>query len=852
MAKCDLFIDKLAAGQLSAADIDQLMTELRAAKKTLTAENNLDQIESEVLQRGMDLIDDLERVKLDRKRNMYRNIMIKRDLMAVIDEADKAIGKPGKGLMAVLGGINIPFKGAQKSIDALQNGIFKSVAGSFVSKLEKAGVLESFRNMKGDFELEVARALSELNGNAKAGSYTLEAKKIAEVMHEHQEYMLSRLNRKGASIRRKSGRVVRQSHDPRLMLKEGAAEWKAFIRDKLDFDKMGIEADRIDGFLDSAYNSIRTGIRKVRKADGTDEVDTTLDITDNLFQFTGPGNLAKRMSEHRLLEFKDVDSWFEYDQRFGKRSLGSAFMQELHGNAKNLALMDRLGTNPKAMLDKVVQEAKAKYRDQGKEDSFNERQINNLYKELSGDIDIIDANGEMLAAIGRNVRAIQSLAKLGGSVISAFSDIAATAASRHYQGQPLLKSWMDAFAAPMKGMSPGGAKDYSRMVGIGIDGLLGDFTARFDVVDDVNGATSKLMQTFFKVNLLQPWTDANKRAVGLMISNDLAMVSSKSFDGLSVDHQRLLRIYDIDAEKWDLIRSSSSKAADGNSYINPASIEIPTTGRFANMSDLAKQNYLDRVKDDISTLFINEGEIAVPTPGARERAIVRQGLNPGTPAGEAIRYIMQFKSFSVVIMTKVLGRQRYGYEGKFMESRGLVGLSSFIAGATVLGVVSYQAKQAVKGRDPRKLTDPDSFLNLDWKTITAGALQGGGLGIYGDFLFGEVNRYGGGFLQTAFGPGVGTAADVVDMVNKFRATAFDPDAEFKELGPGALNLVKSNIPFANLFYTKAALDYMVFYHMQEMMRPGYLRRMEQTLKREYDQDMWMPPSKHIKYGGGFQ
>ena len=181
-----------------------------------------------------------------------------------------------------------------------------------------------------------------------------------------------------------------------------------------------------------------------------------------------------------------------------------------------------------------------------------------------------------------------------------------------------------------------------------------------------------------------------------------------------------------------------------------------------------------------------------------------------------------------------------------------MGLSSFIAGATVLGVVSYQAKQAVKGRDPRKLTDPDSFLNLDWKTITAGALQGGGLGIYGDFLFGEVNRYGGGFLQTAFGPGVGTAADVVDVVNKFRATAFDPDAEFKELGPDALNLVKSNIPFANLFYTKAALDYMVFYHMQEMMRPGYLRRMEQTLKREYDQDMWMPPSKHIKYGGGFQ
>ena len=53
-----------------------------------------------------------------------------------------------------------------------------------------------------------------------------------------------------------------------------------------------------------------------------------------------------------------------------------------------------------------------------------------------------------------------------------------------------------------------------------------------------------------------------------------------------------------------------------------------------------------------------------------------------------------------------------------------------------------------------------------------------------------------------------------------------------------LGLLKGNIPFANLFYTKEAMNYLVWYQLQETINPGYLRRMERRAKNQNDQTFW--------------
>jgi hypothetical protein len=267
---------------------------------------------------------------------------------------------------------------------------------------------------------------------------------------------------------------------------------------------------------------------------------------------------------------------------------------------------------------------------------------------------------------------------------------------------------------------------------------------------------------------------------------------------------------------------------------------------FSGLTEGQQQKLRDEVRDNLFALMSQEADYAVPSPGARERAIMRRGYRPGTAAGEAIRFVGQFKSFGVTGLTKVMGRQTYGAGAKTLREqlgRGLganLGLVNAIAGTTIMGYFVMQAKEIMKGREPR----PN-----DANALVAAMMQGGGLGIYGDFLFGEANRFGGGTLQTLAGPGIGTFSDAVDLLQRSRGVVTGGE---EDLGGDLLRLAKSNIPFANLFYVKGAMDYLIWYQLQEAMNPGYLRRMERRVETQNNQRYWMPPSSIVAPGGGFR
>ena len=383
-------------------------------------------------------------------------------------------------------------------------------------------------------------------------------------------------------------------------------------------------------------------------------------------------------------------------------------------------------------------------------------------------------------------------------------------------------------AAVFKGMNKAEMRDFSDRLGVGIEGQLGDFMSRFNAADDVPGQTSKMMATFFKLNLLQPWTESNKRGVTLMIANDLGREASKSYAKLPDDLRRILGTYGVDQKGWEAARKGAKKGPDGRMYLVPG--EIPDV----------------KMRENMFALLISEADNSVPSPGARERAIIRRGYRPGTFAGEGIRFLTQFKSFGVTALTKSVGRHMYGYGAKSMREqlqRGVganMGIVNSIVGTTVLGYYVMQLKEVAKGREMRPPT-PETFI--------AAAMQGGGLGIYGDFLFGEANRYGGGTLQTIAGPGIGTASEVIDLLQRTRGVVAGGD---EDLRGDVVRLLKSNTPFANLFYTQQAMNYLVWYQLQETVNPGYLRRMERRIERENNQTYWMPPTSIIQTGGGFR
>ena len=828
MADCLKLIDDANNGRLSDETLEQIIEELQSVKNKRRAASGLKTTEEQIFERGAYLVKEAELAKKIERRNRYKNILVEKKIMDLADKADAMVDNPSLALEALLVGVNAPFEGAQRSVDSLINAMGGQYFGGLVADLRKSDLLTKFNTMSGDFELEVTRALGNLNRKVPVEvDASADAKAIAKIMHKYQRAALLRENKAGAYIRLKEGRVVRTSHDPRRMTDAGESAWVDYMMDgdRLDWSKTA-NGDFLDAtydarkdFLVRSYQAITTGVR------------IATDTTEVGRAFTGPQNIAKARSESAVFTFKDPDTWYEYDQNFGRASLRESFVQDLQSSLRSIALMEQLGTNPEAMCEKVQKRLLEKHRDNPEKVKQLRREgtllnFDAMLAEVTGDVNI--GSHTKLARFMHGYRAVQTMAKLGGAAISAFSGVAFMASNRIYQGRSLMDAWGDSFSAVFKGMSKGEMREFADRLGVGFEAQIGDFMSRFNASDDIPGRTSKYLNAFFKLNLLQPWTEANKRGVTLMIANDLAREAGKKFDDLPEDFRRLLGIYDIDAKKWENVRKGVAKGPDGREYIVPG--EIPD----------------ESVRENVFNLLTNEAEFSVPSPGARERAILRQGYRPGTFAGEAIRFVGQFKSFGVLGLTKNVGRHMYGTGAKTKReafARGVggnLGLINTIVGTTALGYMVMQAKEVMKGREPR----PASF-----ETLVASALQGGGLGIYGDFLFGQANRFGGGTLETIAGPGIGTAADAIDLLQRTRFALATGDEDVRG---DAVRLLKSNLPLANLFYTQQALDYMVWYQLQETINPGYLSRMEDRVRRDNNQEFFIPPSSIVAPGGGFR
>lgn len=817
MVDCVKRVKDAVGDNLSLEDIKAIVGELETQKKRILANERtvgkLGELDAELYNQGIFIGNQAKLAAKLERRNRYINFLREKDIDQVVQAAVEATDNPMEGMRAAMVGSNAVFQGAGDSAGGRVTALNNEYAGALLAGLRKENLLVQFEKMTGEYEQQTAKALANFNTKSPKSradlGVTEDAYKTAKIMFEVQRESLRRLNRAGGFVGTLMGYVVRQSHNRRLMLKAGEEKWKAGIRDRLDYDKMGIEPDDIDRFLTSVWDSLTTGIR----------LEQGKQPSDIARAFKGPRNLAKQASASRLLEFKDSDQWYEYDKEFGVGSLREAFMQDISRTARSTALMQKLGTNPEAMVDKIVDKIRRQYRGKVPDKYFGldlRSDFKSELAELTGAVYQSEGGigSEMFASMGRGVRAIQTMAKLGGAVISSVSDLAALAVNRQYQGRSMLDSWGDAFGAAFEGRQGSELREMADLMGVGLDGQLGDFMSRFNANNDIPGSMAKMMQTFFKLNLLSQWTESNKRGVTYMIARDLANNKGKTFAELDDDLQRILLRYNIDPERWEAAKSAMRPGPDGREYLLTEFID-----------DI-------ELKQAVHLLYITEADIAVPTPGARERAMLTQGYRPGTVAGEAIRYVTQFKSFSVTVLSRVFGRQ--------LAAKEYGGLANLIVGTTLLGYFAMQAKEVLKGREPRPPT-------MD--TFVAAMLQGGGLGIYGDFLFGQANRYGSGTLETLMGPAIGTFTDAIDLLQRSRDVVTGGEVD---LSGDVTRLIKSNLPFANLFYAKFGLDYAVWYQLQEMQNPGYLRRMERRVKRENNQEYIVPPSSIVATGGGFR
>ena len=822
-----------AAGDLSDDETEAVVSELQRRLDTPRASGALETLEEEMLNVADGLAREVVEAAQIERRNRLINLRAKSRILAFANQVDRLTGDPALALSAMDVGVKRRFPGSRQSVDARTNALETEYLGALIADLRQQDLLKLFNSRQ--MELDIARALERLTRpDGRPGlTENKAARDIAKIIDDVRKAAVARENRAGAWIKPLPGYITRQTHDMARIRRAGYRAWRDEILPRLDGEATFRGADP-EKFLEGAYDGLVTGLHL--RANGGDE-------SDLLFAFEGPGNLAKRASKNRVPHFKSADDWFAYNERFGRGSLAEGIIGDLRRAARNTALMEAYGTNPAAMRETVLDAPREKHRgDVKKLDRLSARSLRLQFAEVTGET-AIPVNPST-ANINASVRAVKSMASLGGAFLSSFADLGLKAVELQRQGgRNLFQVWGDNLTSSLEGMAPGQRRAAADLIGVGLEGQTGDLAARFSATDDLPGRVAKGQQLFFKLNLLSWWTDSNKRGIGLMMARDLAMRKGLSFDALPDDTRRMLESYGLDAGKWRIAKQAVRKEADGREYLMPDAIRDLPDEVFGG-SERAVRQAKDELETALRSYCVDRADFAVPTPGARERAILRQGTQPGTALGEAVRYAMQFKAFPVTVPTKVAGglmeadstRQFFG---SLVRGKGdILGLVHMMVATTVLGYVAQSAKELSRGELSRGRTPRDPESPATW---TAAMQQGGGLGILGGFLFGAFNRFGRTAVGTLAGPVPSEFGALVETLNAARRG--------EDSWARGGRLVTNNLPLINLFYTRLAIEYLFLFQIQESMNPGYLRRMERRIAKENGQSFLLRPSGAIPPGG---
>lgn len=773
--------------------------------------------------------------KLQRK-NAALNALVRVRLDDAVDAYLKAGVKPHKALLTLLEGSQANIAGSRKSISTMRQSFERSYVGGLLAELEreKPHLVDMLHDKR--LDADIIREMNELKPDGNPGvTGNSDAVFIAKTFAKYAELARTDLNARGAAIGKLNGWAGVQVHDDVKMIAAGKEAWVGTVAAYLDVERTfpeGLSPTEVVSVLGDIYDTIITGFPNAP-------------TPGMVGKRVGPAGIAKALMHSRVLHFKDADAQIAYRDAFGYGNTISGMYAHLRNAARVAANMEMLGPNPEVMFTSLAETLKARVKaDPTISDRAKQRRINALNTQagvLRQGLDIATGSyarpiNVTMSQIAADIRAWQSMSKLGGALISSLSDTITTAAAAQFRGDNFFSAFARHLGGIFEGRGQGEVREISFLLGEGFDGLIGKITSPYaSALDGPVGYMGRLQEKFFKWNGLTWWTDANRASAGRMIAAEMGMRAGTDFAALPPAYRHVLELNGITADRWAAIGQAKLRNVNGAVYVTPDRIRdlpdeaiVPLLGtRKATPESIAAERR--RLELDVLRFFADETNYSVINTDARTARYMTQGLRPGTMTGEAMRFIMQFKGFPIAFTERVVGRALFGHrEGAAGERAAHIG--SLIAGLTLSGYASMTLKDMLKGYWPPR--DPG-----DPRTWIAAAQQGGAWGIYGDFLFSQTNRFGGGLAETAIGPTFGSFFDAVNIGLDARdyALAVATDEEGRFAGGKALSWAVGNTPFANLFYVKPVVDYLVLNSLRETLSPGYLRRQARTRERQYGQ-----------------
>jgi hypothetical protein len=634
------------------------------------------------------------------------------------------------------------------------------------------------------------------------------------------ESMRLRFNSAGGDVGKLGYGYLSQAHDAIRVLEAGPKDWAAKVLPLLDREQyvntdgsLMKDADVL-AMLEGAHDTIATGgLNKTQPG-----------------KFKGTGAKANAGSEARVLHFKDGDAWMNYMGEFGQGSLYDAMIGHVGHMARDTGLVERYGPNPEHQF-KLQQDIAQREDGVGTMASRSAGNQPEAYWNLiSGKT---SAQNRVVAQIGQDLRNIQTAAKLGGAVLSSTTDMATIASTLHYNKLPYF--------------------DMLRNIGKQFDSDTRDFLTAHGVIGEsltstlnrwtgdhmTHSLTGRVAGSVMKLSLMNAWTDGLRNAFSMTMMGGMAKLGKTEWSKLTEWDRHLLQRKGITEADWAVVNQAKATDHQGTAYLTPEAIKATSHENAA------------QVATKILAFTVDEGQFAVTNPDLTTRAIVTGGGMPtGTVNGELMRSFAQFKSFPIAMLSRHWRRvleTPQGLEGApagfgaQSTAGGALNKTATLAGLNLtlmlLGAVVLQNKALVQGKDPYDLTESKFWLRA--------VAQGGGAGYLGDLLFKDPTEQRSSTAEqgigTVLGPSAGAVAGLAgDLVvaNAWEA-AKGKDTHF---GAEAARWTNSQLPYANLWWTRGAYEHWFLFAAQEALNPGYLARMKQRAQKDWSQGYWWDPS----------
>lgn len=698
-----------------------------------------------------------------------------------------------------------------------------------IAAIYRGDLVDFYTNIKGGLGIFTDQELVQKIVRERFGENTGDAlaKKISDKMGNVFETMRERFNRNGGDIGKLDNWGLPQTHNLEKIAKAGKEAWvnkaeslidtRQYVHENGDY----YSQQEIRSLLEYTYDTL--------SSDGANKIEVGRQATGG-----GTSKVTNRHGESRVLHFKDADSWLEYQSDFGGMQFVDLVESHINGLSKDIAMVENLGSNPKTALKILMDAASKKDWEKGIEankTNSSRKRAQTMFDEFSGGN---SPQSQVLANLGLAYRSMNVASMLGGTTIASIADQATIAKTASVHNVAYRK----AFGGLLEQLNPANKSDreLAHSLGLATEEMLGSI-ARWsdDGLTSTYGKSEKLARIssgvatqVMRVSFLNALTSASKVGFTKLLMEKYGRLSrSKAWNDLDVQDRELLSNTGLDERAWQVFQLAEPVVdRKGNQLMSARSIyEIPDE-KLTAFGD--PKQVKDQVASQLQAHLLDEQGMAVIEAGLRERTWMTVGAK-GTITGEVFKGLMQFKSFSASFLMRQGSRT--------MAQEGLKGKAAYaiplVVSMTLLGGLVVQLREILNGNDPQTIydsNDPKKATSFFMRSLVAG----GGLPVLGDILVAgtdtsgrDANSFVSGPLGSDFTALLGLTVGNLTQYNEGKDTNF---------GNEAFKFVKGKIPAQNLWYTKAAINRMVFDEMQDTIAPGYREKALRKAERQQDRE----------------